>query len=280
MTRRSRKGLIDDLFHIAARLPWWASAGLAILSYFALHGLAEQPAPQITDPTQAGSLVIGQFIRIAANFGQWILPLVFVAGAAIALLRQRKTVSLAKEVGVRGSEALGNMSWQQFEQVVGVIFRGRGYSVEHRGGNGPDGGVDLVLTRGAEKLLVQCKHWRAQRVGVTVVRELYGVMAAEHAAGGIVVTQGDFTEDAKGFAKGRNLELLNGDALGRLAKQAANSAEPVSAKAPALSGGNQSKPCPTCGADMIQRVAGRGPNAGQRFWGCSRFPKCRGTLPV
>lgn len=280
MTRRSRKGLIDDLFHIAARLPWWASAGLAILSFFGLHSLAEQPAPQIDDPTQLGNLVIGQAIRTVAGFGQWLLPIVFAVGAAIAFFKQRDTVVLAKEVRERGPQALGNMSWQQFERVVGEIFRVRGYSVQQRGGNGPDGGVDLVLTRGAEKVLVQCKHWRAQRVGVTVVRELYGAMAAEHAAGGIVVTQGEFTEDAKEFAKGRNLELLNGEALGRLAKQAANSTEPVVAKVPALSDGNQSNPCPTCGADMIQRVAGRGPNAGQRFWGCSRFPKCRGTLPV
>lgn len=34
--------------------------------------------------------------------------------------------------------------------------------------------LDLVLDRGAEKVLVQCKRWRALRVGVSVVGELYG----------------------------------------------------------------------------------------------------------
>jgi hypothetical protein len=33
--------------------------------------------------------------------------------------------------------------------------------------------------------------------------------------------------------------------------------------------------CPTCGMAMVLRTAGRGPNAGKRFWGCSGFPKCR-----
>ena len=38
--------------------------------------------------------------------------------------------------------------------------------------------------------------------------------------------------------------------------------------------------CPTCGARMIQRVAKRGKNAGNRFWGCSRFPSCSGTRNI
>jgi len=35
--------------------------------------------------------------------------------------------------------------------------------------------------------------------------------------------------------------------------------------------------CPQCGAPMKLRTAGRGPNAGKPFWGCSRYPNCRGT---
>ena len=35
------------------------------------------------------------------------------------------------------------------------------------------------------------------------------------------------------------------------------------------------KLCPTCGAEMILRTAKRGTNAGNQFWGCSKYPKCR-----
>lgn len=35
--------------------------------------------------------------------------------------------------------------------------------------------------------------------------------------------------------------------------------------------------CPRCGAQMVRRTARRGRNPGSQFWGCSRFPKCRGT---
>jgi DNA-binding helix-hairpin-helix protein with protein kinase domain len=35
--------------------------------------------------------------------------------------------------------------------------------------------------------------------------------------------------------------------------------------------------CPRCGSSMVRRTANQGPNAGGGFWGCSRFPQCRGT---
>lgn len=38
--------------------------------------------------------------------------------------------------------------------------------------------------------------------------------------------------------------------------------------------------CPLCGSPMVRRTARQGPNAGQPFYGCTRFPQCRGTLPV
>jgi len=35
--------------------------------------------------------------------------------------------------------------------------------------------------------------------------------------------------------------------------------------------------CPKCGAKMVLRTAKRGENTGNKFWGCSQFPKVRGT---
>jgi len=37
--------------------------------------------------------------------------------------------------------------------------------------------------------------------------------------------------------------------------------------------------CPKCGSLMILRTAKRGPNAGRKFYGCSRYPKCKATIP-
>lgn len=37
--------------------------------------------------------------------------------------------------------------------------------------------------------------------------------------------------------------------------------------------------CPLCGSPMVLRLARKGKGAGQSFWGCSRYPACKGTRP-
>lgn len=38
--------------------------------------------------------------------------------------------------------------------------------------------------------------------------------------------------------------------------------------------------CPKCGAVMVRRKATKGPNAGNEFYGCSNFPKCRYIIAI
>jgi restriction system protein len=38
--------------------------------------------------------------------------------------------------------------------------------------------------------------------------------------------------------------------------------------------------CPKCGNPMVLREAKSGQNAGKQFWGCSKFPQCRGVVNV
>lgn len=42
----------------------------------------------------------------------------------------------------------------------------------------------------------------------------------------------------------------------------------------------ETKICAKCGKRMVVRVAKNGNNAGQSFWGCSDFPKCRNTEKI
>lgn len=181
------------------------------------------------------------------------------------------------------------MSWQQFEQLVGEGFRLQGYAVCETGGGGADGGIDLVLRKGNEKFLVQCKQWRAFKVGVDVVRELYGVMAAKGAVGGFVVTSGRFTADATRFAEGRNVTLIDGPKLHAMIKSAPAGPvrAPPSRKAPADSAPAPSSTpevpevaCPICTKPMLKRTARRGAHAGDVFWGCSAYPACKGIRAI
>ena len=38
--------------------------------------------------------------------------------------------------------------------------------------------------------------------------------------------------------------------------------------------------CPRCGSPMVLRTASKGANAGNRFWGCSNYPNCRGIVSM
>ncbi len=38
--------------------------------------------------------------------------------------------------------------------------------------------------------------------------------------------------------------------------------------------------CPICGSVMAVRTAKKGPRAGGQFWGCSKYPACKGTKPI
>jgi len=38
--------------------------------------------------------------------------------------------------------------------------------------------------------------------------------------------------------------------------------------------------CPQCAAVMVLRTAKQGTNAGKQFWGCSRYPQCRGIVNI
>lgn len=39
-------------------------------------------------------------------------------------------------------------------------------------------------------------------------------------------------------------------------------------------------PCPLCGQPTRRRTAGKGPRAGNQFWGCIKYPDCRGAIDI
>jgi restriction system protein len=213
-----------------------------------------------------------QLYTTLASFFLYILPLLFVLGSIVSVFARRKRANLF-ENAVANDDALSQMTWREFELLVGEYFRHRGFSVKEMGGGGADGGVDLIVSSGNDRYVVQCKKWKSKQVGVATVRELYGVMGATGAAGAFVVTSGSFTKDAGRFAEGREIELVAADYLlaeVRLDRNAAGPASNVAANA-------HTPECPECGSTMLIKTARKGPNAARAFWGCSTYPKCRGT---
>jgi len=135
MARRSKGGLAEDLFSLAASLPWWAGVVMAIVSYAVLHRFAVAEVTTNIAPGQAGQMVVGQLVKTLATWGQYIVPLLLLGGAAASAIGRWKRQGLVAEVaGSADGAALRSMSWRDFELLVGEAFRMRGYTVTETGG--------------------------------------------------------------------------------------------------------------------------------------------------
>jgi restriction system protein len=184
-----------------------------------------------------------------------------------------------------GAALIEGMGWHQFELLAAEGFRQRGYVVSETGGSGGRP-VDMVLARGPERFLVNCKPWRANAVGVAPLRELQGLMAARGAVGGFVLTSGVFTPEALRFGEGCGIQLIDGTQLRDLLHAREEKTVPVIIRRAepfldtTLSPSAwhlRNQPCPLCGGAMVEREQPQGPWAGRRVLGCSHYPLCEGT---
>jgi restriction system protein len=191
----------------------------------------------------------------------------FVIGSAISGVKSlRRSRLLQRQSSI---ETIRALSWQDFESFVCAAFEQEGYQAT-LSRQGADGGVDIVLRNGDTKLLVQCKQWRTNQVSVREVRELHGVVAAEHASGGVFVCSGDYSPAARDFAKQIGMRLIDGsDLVHWILEPEAQPAFDRSTTA-----------CPQCDGTLVKRTARRGANSGQQFFGCENYPRCRFTKTI
>lgn len=107
------------------------------------------------------------------------------------------------------------MTGYEFEDYISDVLEHYGFSIS-KTSYSHDGGIDLLATYDkplfAGKYIIQCKNWTGT-VGQPEVRDLFGVVTSERANKGILITPSDFTEQAYEFAKGKNIELVNGRTL-------------------------------------------------------------------
>lgn len=273
---RARTNLFTDM----VTLPWPFGVVAGIVGFIGIrYGIAWWMG------SSGGSLgqAVAQYGATFAPLAWIVLALCWIAALASWWGRRGRRQLLDTRTGLDSLNALG---WRQFELLVGEAFRRRDYVVEETGLGGADGGIDLILRRDGRRTLVQCKQWRRSRVPVSVVREMYGLLAHHGADAVLIVALGTFTTDAQRFADGKSIELIGGEVLLRMiqevqatpvqARMPAGPVKPMRVPAPASVHAESaaSPACPRCGKAMVERSNKR---TGEMFWGCSTFPVCRGT---
>jgi restriction system protein len=191
-----------------------------------------------------------------------------------------KKVSSKKEkinIPTWSLDLLLSLEWKRYERICKELLL-----IEHKNRfnveltpMGADGGIDLKVTNAKHKVIAigQCKAWN-NPVGVSLIRELYGVMASERVEIGYFFTTSSFSHDAIQFTKGKKIKLFDGNQQIKmlLTLPLAQQANLIKI---ATEGDYTTPTCPSCDKKMIKRTGERG-----EFWGCVNYPRCKTTINV
>jgi restriction system protein len=261
---RRRTGLFDTL----AAAPWPAGIGFGVVGFLVIR---YGPDVLFSGLENGVTAPLGKAFSDGALAPlAWIVLTLGLVGTLASLFTGSRRRRLLESRN--GLDSLRDVSWLDFERLVGEVFRRRGYAIEELGGSGADGGVDLMLRRDGAVEIVQCKQWTNRQVTVSTVREVFGLLQHHGARKAWIVCCGEFTKDANAFAAGKPIELVAGSALVDAIASVRSTAPRVQAEAPGVQ-----PTCPLCSAPMTKRSNRRN---GEQFWGCSTFPRCRGTRPA
>jgi len=159
--------------------------------------------------------------------------LFFVSGLALLAVRfgmkyWRQRNLQAKADKATEPDDLLELSPTEFENMVVELYSALGHKAHRTGATG-DHGIDVIVeASNGEKWIVQCKRWRGY-VGEPVVRDFYGAMHHEKADKGAIITTGVFTPQARAWAKGKPITLLEGNEFFEYLKKARALAKGASA---------------------------------------------------
>lgn len=195
------------------------------------------------------------------------------------LLRQRRLSQASS------SYRLLALMPDEMADMAAEMYRLRGYLVtENKRPDLEDGGVDFEISQHGKTWLAQVKHWR-QEVTVKEARELWGIVASEGAAGGILIGTSGFTNPAWEFAEGKDLTLMDGPRFLKLRSELPmlkdardGDADPMVSEAFAAHLAGIHRPaCPKCGKPMVLVTRLEDVAVIRQFWGCKAYPGCDGT---
>ena len=204
---------------------------------------------------------VGLILPLSLHWSVTALVATNILGAAYAAVVSMGWLFLQMEARDRRhlidwTTNLRLLSAEEFEWLVGELFRREGWKVEETGRQeSPDGNIDLDLVRAGERKVVQCKRWGSWLVGVDEVRGFAGTLLREGLPGsaGIFVTLSDFTKPARSEARATGIALVdNRDLNDRIEKA------------------RRVEPCPVCQAAMLLDRSARG------WWLRCIAPRCAG----
>lgn len=194
---------------------------VALIIAFKLYPFEEESSRQIADLVHNLPGPLASLIWDALSTPTWIylIILILLSGSQIMRLLRRSKLRGEQISKIKSIEDVSNLSWEQFEHFTAELYTNLGYKAEVIGGTGGDDGIDVIATRGRRRIIIQCKHWK-DNLGVSKVREMFGVMHAEKASEVHIIALTGYTPAAIDFAdKQKRIKLIGPEDIMALLKQ-------------------------------------------------------------
>jgi restriction system protein len=95
------------------------------------------------------------------------------------------------------------------EQVAEAYGRA-GYLIMENDPFTSDPSIDLVMRKSANLYLLQSRYWLNRKLGLREVKNLFSLMHEKQATGVFLLTTGVFSKNARRYAIGRPINLIDG----------------------------------------------------------------------
>ena len=189
-----------NIIDFIAQIPWWVSVTLSASFFVFFKFIAPHFESQFSTVNE-----------VQISLGQTFAPVI-----ALALLspvtftlfksnRKKKLRDLKKEI-----QAIQDLPWQDFKVLVAEAYSRTGYIILENSAFTADPSIDIVMRKGAKLYLLQCRYWQNRKLGIREIKNLLSLMHAKQASGVFLLTTGIFTNEARHFAAGRPINLVDG----------------------------------------------------------------------
>lgn len=192
-----------NIIDFLTQIPWWIYLSLSVSFYLFLNYLVPYFKVQ-------GAL----FNEAELSLGPVLAPVValaLLAPASFSLLKfnkKKKLHELREEI-----RSIQEVPWGKLKEMVAEAYRRSGYMFLEKSPLSTDPSVDLVMRKGANLYLVQCRYWQNRKLGIREVKKFQALLLEKQAVGGFLLTTGIFTREARHYCLSRPINLVDGIAL-------------------------------------------------------------------
>jgi restriction system protein len=164
---------------------------------------------QLLDDQLLFAVFIATILLILAP---WIWKLIiFLVSALVVWIYVAKHQRRMKALRQSGADQIDQMSGREFEERLWLLFKDLGWTVEATPISG-DWGADLIISKDGERIAVQAKRY-SKPVGVQAIQEAVTAQAKYGCTGSMVVTNNDYTRQARELARHNQTVLWNRERL-------------------------------------------------------------------